>query len=944
MRELKSSQLFLLLLWVPLFFSGCAPQLSDGLSSISTATALPQPAAVPVPAVGADFIAGEISGRPTDTSITINLIPARELNFYYEYGVVDGGDIQQTPLQAGQAGVRVETVIGGLESDTDYFYRLRYENFIGVEHTFATQRAQGSPFIFAIQGDSHPERVRKQFDAELYTRTLLNAAADQPDFFITLGDDFSVDALRSVNAETVQNVYLNQRPWLGLVDAPIFLVNGNHEQAALVNLDGTADNVAVWAQTARNSIYPQPAPDAFYTGDSEPVEFIGALRDYYAFTWGDALFVVIDPYWHSSEAVDNTFGGDRESDAEAKKNRNLWDVTLGDTQYQWLKETLESSSARYKFVFTHHVLGTGRGGVELAGRYEWGDAANLAAYRPGWEKTIHQLLVDNQVTIFFQGHDHLFAQQELDGVIYQTLPSPGDPNEGLDNAKAYLSGTVLPSSGYLRVTVSPDGVTVDYIRTFLPGAEPEGHRNGETAYSYTVGKDSQISSTEPAALPVDSVEPAESFSPVDLILGRPTDRSVTASVWARHGGEGCVVWDQESETGSAARVCEALSAEQPVEMVLAELQPDSAYHYQLLYRAVETAAFSVAGEGIFHTQRAPTEPFTFTLQADSHLDGNTSTAGYLQTLLAIAAERPDFHIDLGDTFMTDKYQPYTDAADQYLTQRAYLSQVGETAPLFLVLGNHDGERGGRSGTLPATMAEWSTQWRQEYFPNPLPDGFYSGNVESDAGGRLLQNYYAWEWGNALFVALDPYRFTLGQGNGSDNWKATLGEVQYQWLKRVLENSSADFKFILIHQLVGGVGDGGRGGVEAAGFFEWGGLNDDGSWGFDEQRPEWEQPIHALLVENQVTAVFHGHDHLFARQTLDGIVYQAVPQPAAIQPDTSRLAEEYGYSSGELQDGAGYLRVSVFPTSVVVAFVRTDLSNFSEQEVSSTYILEPTERH
>ena len=71
-------------------------------------------------------------------------------------------------------------------------------------------------------------------------------------------------------------------------------MNGNHEQAAAYLLDGTSNNVAVWAQTARNSYYSEPAPDGFYTGNTNPVPFIGLLRNYYAWTWGDALFVTID--------------------------------------------------------------------------------------------------------------------------------------------------------------------------------------------------------------------------------------------------------------------------------------------------------------------------------------------------------------------------------------------------------------------------------------------------------------------------------------------------------------------------------------------------------------------------------------------------------------------------------------------------------------------------
>jgi hypothetical protein len=88
-------------------------------------------------------------------------------------------------------------------------------------------------------------------------------------------------------------------------------------------------------------------------------------------------------------------------------------------------------------------------------------------------------MAETGVTIFFQGHDHLFVKQELDGVIYQTLPTPADPNYAMDNAEAYKTGDKLPASGRVRVTVSPNGVTVDYVRSYLD--KPD-----EVAYSYTV--------------------------------------------------------------------------------------------------------------------------------------------------------------------------------------------------------------------------------------------------------------------------------------------------------------------------------------------------------------------------------------------------------------------------------------------------------------------------
>ena len=87
-------------------------------------------------------------------------------------------------------------------------------------------------------------------------------------------------------------------------------------------------------------------------------------------------------------------------------------------------------------------------------------------------------MVDNHVTIYFQGHDHLFVHQQLDGVIYQTLPEPADPNYASVNASAYHTGDMLPNSGHVRVTVSPDGVKVDYVRSYL-------EKPDQLAFSYT---------------------------------------------------------------------------------------------------------------------------------------------------------------------------------------------------------------------------------------------------------------------------------------------------------------------------------------------------------------------------------------------------------------------------------------------------------------------------
>lgn len=463
----------------------------------------------------ADFPGTVVLGRPTNTSIAANLLSSAALSVYLEYGTQPGAYPSQIDAVTLTANTPQTVTLAGLAANTRYYYRIRFRATAGPtydsspEYSFMTQRAPGSTFVFGVQGDSHPERANTQFNAAFYTRTMNTVAADAPDFYLTSGDDFSVDTINQANPRAVTQPqvierYNIQRPYLGIVGrtAPVFLVNGNHEQAARYLLDGTPNNVAVWAQNARNLYYAQPAPDDFYSGNGETIEHIGLLRNYYAWEWGDALFVVIDPYWGSPVVVDNDFYG-------GPKTANQWEITHGKAQYDWLKATLERSRAKYKFVFAHHVMGTGRGGIDGALRFEWGGQNNngtsgFAQNRAGWALPIHQLFVANKVTIFFQGHDHIWVRQQLDGVTYQALGSPANPNYSLFNSDAYATGERFPDSGYTRVTVAPTGVKVDYVRTYLPADERPGTErvNGTVAFSYTVG-----SATEQTNLPVISSQP-----------------------------------------------------------------------------------------------------------------------------------------------------------------------------------------------------------------------------------------------------------------------------------------------------------------------------------------------------------------------------------------------------------------------------------------------------
>ena len=476
---------------------------------LALAVALPLFATLLSPAADAApdavFKASELLGKPTDTSVTVNVVPAQDVSLYYEYGSAPGAYSGRTADQAAKAGVASEVVISGLKANTQYYYRMQYQTAgssdwtAHPEHSFHTQRPPGEAFTFTISADSHLDGL-PPMGKQRYQQATLNIAKDRPDFHLDLGDAVGTDGVTTQAA--VDERYMAQRDYFGNFadSAPLFLVLGNHENEEGWNFDDTP-SLALMGLSARKQFYPTPVPDAFYTGNTDRLAAIGGdqLReDYYAFEWGDALFVAIDPFQYT---MTNPYGAVAGEGADDPASGDQWNWTLGRQQYDWLKATLQNSHARYKFVFAHHVTGGQlrrqgapaayvRGGANAAPYFEWGGLNADGSYgfdtqRPGWGVPIHQLMVDNGVTAFFHGHDHQYAYEVYDGIVYQELPSPSmmGPGFNLYSENDPYTKKVLPNAGHLRVTVDSTRVTVDYVRAEV-GQNAAG--NGQVAFSYTI--------------------------------------------------------------------------------------------------------------------------------------------------------------------------------------------------------------------------------------------------------------------------------------------------------------------------------------------------------------------------------------------------------------------------------------------------------------------------
>ena len=324
-----------------------------------------------------------------------------------------------------------------------------------------TQRPKGAAFGFVLITDTHisPREVSPgETDTNDYAEATLAAVAEdvtaaQPDFVIHLGDtlDFHLFGFNDPppDGRYTKQAYLNYRRLLGegLGRTAHFSVIGNWDGE---NGDYTSDEIE--RSRAQRLLYaPGPTPDTYPEGGSKE-------QDYYAFTWGDALFVVLNVMTYTTTAHRLDYDPGLPDD---------W--TLGEAQLSWLTTTLEQATSKWKFLFIHHTV-AGAAGDDTNSAY--GRGGGQAAH-VGEQAVVHELMMKNGAQIFFYGHDHVFTDTVVDGIHYTLPGSAGAPWKFTTSETGYTD--YWPDSGYARVHVSPDQVEVEFVSL-----------GGDVLYSYTV--------------------------------------------------------------------------------------------------------------------------------------------------------------------------------------------------------------------------------------------------------------------------------------------------------------------------------------------------------------------------------------------------------------------------------------------------------------------------
>jgi hypothetical protein len=317
----------------------------------------------------------------------------------------------------------------------------------------ATAPPPGTPFTFVAMTDEHieprdpvPPGQTVVYDSWAFMEeTLLEVTAQvakaNPDFIVNLGDmlDYHIFGFNAPppDASWARLGYLNYRRLFGdtVAHAAHFPVIGNWDGESGCN---TPDEIA--RSTSQRLLYaPGPGPATYPEGGSPN-------GDYYAFTWGDALFVVLNVMTYTSSCHLLSDGPGLPDD---------W--TLGATQLGWLEQTLANATSKWRFLFIHHTVGGAAGDPEDSA---YGRGGAQAAH-VGQQAIIQAMMVQYGVQVFFYAHDHVFTDAVVEGVHY-TLPGSAGAPWKFDSSETGYS-LYWTESGYGRVAVAPDEAKIDFV-------------------------------------------------------------------------------------------------------------------------------------------------------------------------------------------------------------------------------------------------------------------------------------------------------------------------------------------------------------------------------------------------------------------------------------------------------------------------------------------------
>ena len=348
--------------------------------------------------------------------------------------------------------------LNDLSPATRYEYQILARTASGdefVEATsgaFITQRKEKATYTAVLITDPHTGTFAENTEpVQTLDKVIANAALENAEFVLALGDNVAWRGSREfpqMETNGAVAAYAMYRRHIGPLsrNCPHFGIIGNWAGESGKFPEESIQMVA----DVRKAFLPNPDHQTYSQGGNE-------REDYYAFSWGGVLFVMLNIQTYSKPSNPD------EMDSLSSDISSIDDWTLGAKQMEWFEKTLQNATEQFRFVCMHHPAGGNAGNPHdtLYGR------GGARAWNTGEHLKIHEMMKAHKVQIFFYGHDHVFVDDIVDGIHYTLPGSCGAPWKFTKEETGYEK--FWPDSGHARLNVTPEKATVTFIN--LEGEE-----------------------------------------------------------------------------------------------------------------------------------------------------------------------------------------------------------------------------------------------------------------------------------------------------------------------------------------------------------------------------------------------------------------------------------------------------------------------------------------
>ena len=257
---------------------------------------------------------------------------------------------------------------------------------------------------------------------------------------------------------------------------------------------------------------------------------------------------------------------------------------------------------------------------------------------------------------------------------------------------------------------------------------------------------------------------------------------------------------QDTES-SSFRDCYVVKAE-------IDLEKNTTYYYRAYDKYVDVGSEYAR----LVTEDSSSESFTFAHLSDSQSSSNTGND--FNKVLAHVTQSSEFIVHTGDVVEWSCYE--NQWTNMLHSNYSYLS----TIPVMAISGNHE------------TTYQAGNNETYKHFNNKLPT-----QPSTDKG-----YYYSFVYGNVKFIMLNTNRLT----------GTKLTDDQYEWLISELENNTATWTIVAMHNP----------------------MYSAGAYGSNSDRNQisvgLKTQLHNIFVEYGVDVVLQGHDHLISKTNSLGI--------------------------------------------------------------------------